>query len=133
MFDIEEDAKYPYFCEACLTGIADEDNSPDARYCQGCYDFLLKEVDSLDRVPKWALRVPQKPKREPVKQDSGVAQKYIGGKTRGRPKMNNVPPELIHDLSKRGLSARGIARELGEQGITVSRVTVGRVLSGTRF
>ena len=47
----------------------------------------------------------------------------------GRPR-TDVPLELITDLSQRGLSIRAIVNELEEQGITISRMKVSRVLSG---
>lgn len=37
-----------FFCSACLVGKPAVEQSPDSRYCQGCYEFLLKEAEMLD-------------------------------------------------------------------------------------
>ncbi len=44
-----------FFCLACAVGKPADDQSPDPRYCQGCYDFLLKEAEMLpsNKRPKW--------------------------------------------------------------------------------
>ena len=45
-----------FWCHACLVGKLASEQSPDPRYCQGCYEFLLKEAELLGRVkkPSWA-------------------------------------------------------------------------------
>ena len=46
-FDIKHDGAIinagGFWCEACLIGKPGSDTSPDPRYCQDCYGFLLKE------------------------------------------------------------------------------------------
>ena len=44
-----------FFCNTCLTDRSTDVLSPDPRYCQGCYDFLLKEAELLpqSKRPKW--------------------------------------------------------------------------------
>jgi hypothetical protein len=44
-FNIKRDNTYPFFCQACLVGKPLDDSSPDPRYCQECYDFLLREAE----------------------------------------------------------------------------------------
>jgi len=43
-FDIKRDTATVkaggFFCQACLVGRSAGEQSPDKRYCQGCYDFL---------------------------------------------------------------------------------------------
>jgi len=46
-FDIERDIEIVnaggFFCKACVVGNPAYAASPDARYCQDCYDCLIKE------------------------------------------------------------------------------------------
>lgn len=46
-----------FFCKACLVGKLASEQSPDPRYCQGCYEFLSAEVKLLGRGKK-PSRVP---------------------------------------------------------------------------
>ena len=46
-FNIKRDNTYPFSCQSCLVGKPSDDVSPDPSYCQGCYDFLLKEAEVL--------------------------------------------------------------------------------------
>ncbi len=34
-----------FFCSACLVGKPQSEASPDPRYCQVCYQFLLKKAE----------------------------------------------------------------------------------------
>jgi hypothetical protein len=54
-FSIKMDMTFPCFCSACLVGKTANEQSPDPRYCQSCYEFLLKEASLLDgsRRPAW--------------------------------------------------------------------------------
>ena len=47
-----------FFCHACLEDKDGEELSPDSRYCQGCYNFLLKEAEVLVAIsaPKMSRR-----------------------------------------------------------------------------
>ncbi len=36
-----------FWCKACVVAKPLDDISPDVRYCQGCYDILLKEAELL--------------------------------------------------------------------------------------
>ncbi len=50
-----------FWCHACLDDKLASEASPDPRYCQDCYDFLLKEAEMLPegKRPAW---IPQKGK-----------------------------------------------------------------------
>jgi len=58
-FDIKGDLEIinaaGFFCHACVVGKPASEQSPDPRYCQNCYEFLLKEVELLpaSKRPKW--------------------------------------------------------------------------------
>ncbi len=48
-----------FYCSTCLVDRLVDRRSPDPRYCQDCYDFLLEEVELLEmqgrtRRPAWA-------------------------------------------------------------------------------
>ncbi len=47
-----------FFCHACVVDKPVSEQSPDSRYCLGCYDFLLKEAEILSpgKHPKWVPR-----------------------------------------------------------------------------
>lgn len=53
-----------FFCEACLIGKPLEEQSPDPRYCQSCYVFLLHESEliPLSSRPAW---IPKRPFNAP--------------------------------------------------------------------
>ena len=61
-FDIKHDGAIintgGFWCEACLIGKPGSDTrSPDPRYCQDCYGFLLKEAKMLSTAhPAWIPR-----------------------------------------------------------------------------
>jgi hypothetical protein len=44
-----------FWCQACLVSHPATEQSPDPRYCEGCYGFLLKEAEMLpvNKRPKW--------------------------------------------------------------------------------
>jgi len=48
-FSIERDVRIVneggLFCQVCLVGKPPTEASPDPRYCQNCYEFLLKEAE----------------------------------------------------------------------------------------
>ena len=45
-----------FFCEACVVGKPVVEQSPDPRYCQGCYDFLKAEAEMLPATKRPAWR-----------------------------------------------------------------------------
>lgn len=64
-FDIKRDIAIEktggFWCHTCLVSHPATERSPDPRYCQGCYEFLLKEAEMLSpgKYPKWIPK-PQK-------------------------------------------------------------------------
>lgn len=67
-FDITQDLMVikdgGFFCQACLMGKDTTAISPDPRYCQDCYDFLVDEAEILTGHS----RVDWKPKIAPQKE-----------------------------------------------------------------
>lgn len=55
------------FCHACLEDKPATEASPDPRYCQGCYDFLLQEAEMLNpgKYPGWVPKDSQSITRPP--------------------------------------------------------------------
>ncbi len=151
-FDIKKDLEIEknggFFCQACL--ISKDDKSPDPRYCELCYEVLLKEVELLvGRKPTWVpkqtpARTPTEPSPQPVEPAPGVGHNCIGVRTasgimstlgvnkqRG-PKHKDLPVEMIAQWASEGMSSRAIATSLKTDGISVSYRTIQRVLSGER-
>ena len=54
--------KSGFFCHACVMDKPATEASPDPRYCQGCYGFLVKEAEMLpdNKRPKWVPRAQSK-------------------------------------------------------------------------
>ncbi|UCH43796.1 MAG: hypothetical protein JSW16_04480 [Dehalococcoidales bacterium] len=138
MFDIKRDMQFPYFCEACLTGIPQDDISPDDRYCQKCYDFLLEEAKSYSGKQKWAPRVPKKPKPKSLQRVTSATKGGNGNNTNKRimshpkrgPKKRELPIELIKQLAAEGMGGRTISKRLmTEKGIQVSCRTIQRLIA----
>lgn len=141
-----------FFCQTCLEDKPIGVQSPDLRYCQGCYIFLLNEAEILPagKRPAWI------PKPQKAYQGGGKAQPIANHtkepkmkmstlnspsptvasfRPRGRPttyKKRELPEELISQLSREGVGAKVIASKLNKQGIDVSYRTIHRILSGER-
>jgi len=138
-----------FFCQACSVGKPAVEISPDPRYCQACYDFLLKEaeIDSRRRGDDW------KPKRAP--KETAQASHYVRtimstveskkievdiiypsdamSKGKRGPKHRQLPEDLVVRLAGEGVGSKAIAAKLkAELSITVSYKTIQRVLSGER-
>lgn len=137
--DIEIEKAGGFWCHTCLVSHPATEQSPDPRYCQGCYEFLLKEAEMLSpgKYPKWIPK-PQRTQENqcPIaKYGSGVlaATKAIPAKTPprvgGRPVLD-LPFELIKELQDQGYGATEIRRQLKDKDIEVSMRTLYRVLSG---
>ena len=146
-----------FFCHACLEDKLAPEVSPDSRYCQGCYDFLLKEaeMDSRRGVGDWKPIKPynkaeiggektaqvSNPMRtikstlEGEKSKVDIIQPRVASgatKKRGR-KFKHLPEDFIKQLADKGMGSKAIATQLKrEHGIDVSYKTIQRVLSGER-
>jgi hypothetical protein len=153
--DIEIEKAGGFWCHACLTGKSASEASPDSRYCQGCYAFLLKEAEMLpaSKRPAWIPK-PQKPEKAGEKQYqvSRVGDEIMStleskkfevdiihppGATRAvvkrGPKHRQLPEDLIRQLANEGMGSKVIAARLkAEHDIIVSYKTIQRVLSGER-
>ena len=147
-----------FWCEACLVGKSASDQSPDQRYCQGCYEFLLKEAEILAGHAKkdW---IPRKPtatrgktiakttadKVPSIPQDAGGIMSTVEHKksevdiiqpvtpvTIGKrgPKFTELPEDLIKQLAGEGMGNKTIATRLRVKGYSVSYKTIQRRLQG---
>ena len=142
-----------FFCYACLVGKLTVEQSPDPRYCQGCYEFLLKEAEMLspNKRPKWIPKHPKisPEKTIPVPQDGVlnmhtlkdkksevcIIQSALPKVTHGKrgPKHRALPVELITQWASEGMGSKAIATRLkSELAIIVHYSTIQRLLSGQR-
>ena len=157
-FDSKEDIQIinagGFFCQACLVGKPAAEQSPDPRYCQGCYEFLLGEAKMLtDRHHHdWIPMTPEKaPEANKIAKQSvvvvGEGSQIMSTlnptslevdkfRPRGRQKAYKkrlLPNDKIKQLHKEGMGAKAIATQLKrERGMVVSYKTIQRVLSGQR-
>jgi len=162
-FDVKQDIQIinagGFICQACLVGKPAAEQSPDSRYCQGCYEFLLGEAKMLtDRHHHdWIPMIPEKaPEANKIakqsvvvvgegsqimstlndkKSEVDIIQPSVAKVTRGKrgPKQQALPQELITQWASEGMGSKAIATKLRKkQDITVSYKTIQRVLSGER-
>ena len=66
-----------FYCEGCLAARPLDNQSPDSRYCQGCYNFLAKEAEEVGTkkkawVPKYAETAPAVETRATTTQDTAA-------------------------------------------------------------
>jgi hypothetical protein len=149
-----------FYCEACLSSQPVETQSPDPRYCQGCFDFLMGEVRLLGKVrckanpPDWFPRprlnqnlAPEKKWDIPCKGGNNMSTlkgkksrvdliqprppKKASGK-RGR-KSLELPDEKIREWVNEGLGAKAITTRLKKLGIHVSYKTIQRRIRKKRI
>ena len=155
-FDVKRDIAIEkaggFWCHACLVSHLAREQSPDPRYCQGCYEFLLKEAEMLPafKRPAWIPK-PRKAgeKQYHVSQDVVSIVSTIKGKkievdiiqpsvairavVKRGPKHRQLPEDLIRQLASEGMGSKVIAARLkAEHGIIVSYKTIQRILSGER-
>ena len=160
-FDIKEDIQIinagGFFCQACLVGKPAQEQSSDPRYCQGCYEFLLKEaeMDTRRGGGDWKPVNPYKKAKNVGEKSAQVSpfmrrimstlndkisevdiiQLSVAARASGKrgPKHKALPQELIKLWAGEGMGSKSIATKLkAEQGIDVSYKTIQRVLSGQR-
>lgn len=141
-----------FWCHTCLVSHLAREQSPDPRYCMGCYEFLLKEAEMLPSTkrPAW-LPKPQKAgeKQYQVSEDVVSIMSTLEGKkfevdiihppgatravVKRGPKHRQLPEDLIRQLASEGMGSKMIvARLKAEHGIIVSYKTIQRILSGER-
>ena len=146
-FDIKRDIAIEkaggIFCQACLTGRTDL--SPDPRYCQRCYDFLMGEGELLQVTrpganPPWLPKGSTSPQAEVLQAQrhghnsaptiSRVPDKSLIMSTSKRgPKYKVLPWDLIIKLADEGMSPQAIATRLyAGQGLKISYKTIERKL-----
>ena len=153
--DIEIEKAGGFWCHTCLVSHPAIEQSPDPRYCQECYSFLLKEAKMLDprKRPKWIPRLPgrytrqEKQNQIPTVGDGimsplednisevDIIRPTVALRARGKrgPKHRQLPEDLIRRLADEGMGSKAIATELkAEHGIVVSYKTIQRILSGER-
>lgn len=149
-----------FWCHACLVSHPADRQSPDPRYCQRCYDLLLKEAEkdnthwggdwrpllSSHKPLETPLKVAQvsesmqriKSTLESSKIEADKTQPSVAvetpskhsGSKRGR-KPKELPEDLIARLAGKGMGSKAIASQLkAHHNITVSYKTVQRILAG---
>ena len=142
-----------FFCYTCLEDKDRKELSPDPRYCQGCYDFLLKEAEMLPggKRPAWIPKEGKIGHQKSIqvsgdvvlnmstlndkKSEVDIIQPSVGKVTRVKrgPKQKPLPQELIEQWAGEGMGSKAIASKLNnELGIKVSYKTIQRLLSGER-
>ncbi len=153
LWDLEIIRAGGFFCQTCIVAKPASEQSPDERYCQGCYALLLKEAEMLSpgKRPAW---IPHKgeighQKSIQVSEDMVLNMSTLSGRkievdiiqpsvakvTRGKrgPKHKALPHELIKQWASEGMGSKAITSKLKEElGIKVSYKTIQRVLSGER-
>jgi hypothetical protein len=141
-----------FYCQGHLTAIPLDDISPDARYCQGCYDFLRHEAELLpekSRKPAWipqhsakiedtglAVVVELHPRNlsTPKAINSQVDKLPSGAITKPGPRPVKLPDERIRELSEQGIGSKAIASILEKEfHIVISYKTVQRRLQISMF
>jgi len=130
-----------FFCHACLEDKLASELSPDPRYCQGCYDFLVREAELLPagKRPAWIPKSARLAARTSSEAPQGVqdsqnnCNKIITGVRHrvGRP-CADLPVREIVNLASQGYSLRRVAAKLGISHMAVKRALV-RTKTGYTF
>ncbi len=141
-----------FWCSACCEGKPASEQSPDPRYCRGCFEFLKNEAELLPptKRPGWipkaekahekAIPVPQDMVSNMSTLDSEKSEvdiinppTLLRPQAKRGPKHRVLPEDLIRSLAADGMGSKAIVSKLkAEQGIVVSYKTIQRVLSGER-
>ena len=139
-----------FWCHACLVGKPASESSPDPRYCQPCYVFLLREaeMDSGRRGDDWkpkkahkkAAQVAEDVRRimsplESKKIEVDIIHPPTISRASGKrgPKHRRLPEDLIRKLAGEGMGSKAIVAWLkADRGLIVSYKTIQRILSGER-
>jgi len=145
-----------FWCHGHLAAQPVDDISLDNRYCQSCYDFLLREWEIIkgwgnQRKPYW---LPVKSKSSHLKSERVSKDVYLNMATvndkksevaiihsptfevannRRGPKHRDLPLDIIEKWQGEGLGSKRIASRLKEEyGVEVGFRTIARILSGQR-
>jgi len=142
-----------FYCYTCLEDKDRKELSPDPRYCQGCYAFLLKEAEILPggKRPAWIPKEGKIGQQKSIqvsqdvvlimstlnnkKNEVDIIQPPVAKVTRVKrgPKQKPLPQELIEQWAGEDMGSKAIASKLdNELGIKVSCKTIQRLLSGER-
>jgi hypothetical protein len=145
-----------FWCSACLSGKPSSEQSPDPRYCKGCFQVLSEEARLLSggKRPAW-LPKPQTPEKAvesqyPIPQQGYRNMSTVNAEkstvdiinppepkvTHGKrgPKHRELPEDLIRQWASDSMGSKAIAVRLrSEHGIEVSYKTIQRILSGQRI
>ena len=133
-----------FFCQACLVDKPASELSPDHRYCQWCYDFLMEEAKLVTRwkTPEWIPITPSEPLSKPIEPVLERDKSEVNGNIhtmnlstvkRGSYKKKGLPEDYIRRLYIIGLGSKMISTKLKvEYDIYVSYKTIQRVLKGER-
>lgn len=153
-FDIKRDSEIinagGFFCYACVIGKPANDISPDPRYCQECYDFLIKEaeLDTRRRGDDWKPIIATKKVAQVVggmrtimspinnkKSKGDIIQPSVTPRATNKrgPKFRLLPEDKIKQLNENGMESKAISAWLKrDKGVIVSYKTIQRILSGQR-
>lgn len=159
-FDCKRDNEFiasgtHFWCETCMMARPVDDRSPDPRYCQNCFDFLLKEAEMLSPKqghPDW-IPQPQKAREDlpPLRPYPPLIMATVKGKEsevaiiatevnikplikRGPKRRADLPVEQIIQWGGEGMGSKKITTKLkAEYNIKVGFRTIARILSGQRL
>jgi hypothetical protein len=141
-----------FFCDGCLAHWSFEDQSPDARYCLYCYDFLMEEAKLLPegKKPRWVPNPAKYPNQKVIQGVTDVSpilstlddENFEVDKItppadistfrkRGRKRIA-LPEKKILKLASQGMGSKQIAAKLWGQGIAANYRTIARIISGQR-
>ena len=147
--------KPTFFCQACLTDKTEVEKSPDDRYCQDCYELLLREAEMLTshqradwrpKITTATLELKAKAAAPTPQVGGGIMSTLADKKSevdiitpadasrtmaRGKrgPKHKPLPEDLIMQWASKGMSSKAIAARLkSELGIETSYKTIQRRL-----
>lgn len=134
-----------FFCEACLMNKVLDEQSPDSRYCQGCYEVLVKEAETLTdkgftNRPWWWPVMPEGEQgfephplpdasasmdiiKEKVEEVSNHLPAIMStpktdaklAESKRGPKAKELPENLIRRWAGKGMSPQAIAKRLADK------------------
>jgi hypothetical protein len=105
-----------FYCKTHMTARPNSEKSPDPRYCQGCYEFLLNEAAMLspNKKPSWVPKdggTPDLNHADTKQSNKNDVTKII--------QQGNLPSGIMLQEKRRG-------RPLKKEGETITRMTAWR-------